>query len=262
MNITSKVSINDVHKCYDFAEKMYHNQAASTKQFGSKILRKKEDYIADHVRGKIVEFGFKNFMKNNLNLDFEVDLKIYDGHHNHDDGNDLETVYIKGEKYSFNFKTDIKGIASNSQWLLIEKHKFWAKIYVVCKITNFASGKDFEKKLYDYRDKEWHVDILGYAYNKDIIHKDTQLPWIGFRKGEKLYKGSLINSLKPQKEKLDPKEFEKVLKSKLNETSSSMSYIGFPLDCEYNYGYPIKWLRQNWDSFKSLIENHSEIKEN
>ena len=50
-----------VEKCFEFANEMYDKQAGSKKDHG-KGERSYKDYIADHVRGKIAEFGFQKFL--------------------------------------------------------------------------------------------------------------------------------------------------------------------------------------------------------
>lgn len=263
MNFVYKVEDKDVNRCYRFAEDLYERDAASARNFGTKMIRSKEDYISDHVRGKVAEFGFRQFLNDNLQVDFEVDLNVYDGHHNHDNGNDLATIYLGGQSYKFGFKTDVKGIAANSSWLLIEDHKFWAQIYVVCKALNIPSGYEFEEDPYRYRGMDWDIRVEGYTYNKDIYSLEENLPWFGFKKDERLFSKSAISGFKSIKNDVQPKEFTRLLSERLHEFEDmNKAYIGSPLVAKLNYGYPVGWLRNDqtdWIKFKEIIKKYSEL---
>ncbi|WP_230301125.1 hypothetical protein [Peribacillus simplex] len=74
----------------------------------------------------------------------------------------MATVFIKGEKRAFQYKTDIKGLHLKGQWLLVEDHKFWAQMYVVYKLQNIEKAEEFEKNPYLFKDNEFNVGILGY----------------------------------------------------------------------------------------------------
>ena len=150
------VTKDEVKKCFSFAEELYDKEAASFKQFGRRdIKREKNDYISDHVIGKVVEFGFRRFLEENFNVSFYVDLEIWDDPHVHDNGNDMSIVVINGENRSFQFKTDIKGSRSSSKWLLVEKQKitdFDTKIYVIGILSEIPDGKEFEENPYNFFD--------------------------------------------------------------------------------------------------------------
>lgn len=265
MQYEFEVGIHEVEKCFDFAEKLYARRAASLRQFGTEISRVKEDYISDHVRGKVVEYGFKAFLEHHFNISFDVDCNIYDGQLNTDKGNDLAQVYINGMRRSFDFKTDIKGVRARAQWLLIESHKFWAQIYVIGKLTNIPDGEGFEKAPYSFKSSDWIVRIEGYILNKDIYDNNTSLPWFPFYRGDRLFSSRTIKGLQDEKRRLNPIEFKMLLDRRVEEISKlspNSVYIGGPLDCELNYGYPIKWLRnsqEDWEHFKNILINYSKL---
>jgi len=77
VNTNINVTESEVHASFTFAEELYEKMAASPKQFGRRdIIRKRNDYIADHVIGKVVEFGFKRFLEENFGISFVVDLTL------------------------------------------------------------------------------------------------------------------------------------------------------------------------------------------
>jgi len=257
-----KVKSQEVNRCFKFGEKLYHKNAASSKQFGRRGLnRTKNDFIADHVIGKAVEFAFSHFLRENFNIDFLVDMEIWENHHIHDEGNDLSTVYISGQQFSFKYKTDIKGSRSKSKWLIVEDHKingFNTQIYVTGILTNIPDGKDLENNPYRFKNKDWYVKILGYALNKDLYNKEENKGWFEFQKGERLYSPSILYRLKPMHRNVPIQDFHTFLENVVKEKSY---FIGPPLDCNLNYGLPISWLKntlEDWRKFKNIITQKSE----
>jgi hypothetical protein len=265
MEFTVPVDKFDIEKCYQFAKDLYHNDAASAKQFGTAEKRSENDFIADHVRGKAVEFGFRTFLERNFGISFEVDCNVYHGHLNTDGGNDLGIVLIEGVRHSIPHKIDIKGVRTKAQWLLVEKHKFWAEIYVVGKLTSIPDGEEFERNPERFLDQEWMVTIQGYVQASEIVHPKDKLPWFAFQKGDRLYSSRVIRKLRHEKQRLRPSQFRhrltEVVRSIQANAPNTAVYIGDVLDCEYNYGYPLSWLRNtadDWQRFKHLLLTKSQ----
>jgi hypothetical protein len=257
---TFTVNQEDVQKCFDFAEDLYEKQATSTKDHGNTDLarRSKEDFISDHVRGKIAEFAFQRFLQHNYHISFEVDLNIYPGEHNHDDGNDLATIFIGGEKRQFPYKTDIKGLPARGQWLLIESHKFWAQMFVVCKLVDIEDVQDFESNPYSYKDRDYRVSVLGYCINKNIFDIVSKQARFIFNQADRLYSSKLINRLnKTSSLKLSPPDFHQILLTNLAQINLEERYIGPNLKSRLNFGYPVKWLSNDWVSFIKILYTKS-----
>ncbi len=260
------VPLEDVKQCFRFAEELYDKKAASLKQFGrSQIIRKKNDYIADHVIGKVVEIGFKRFLEVNYNISFKVDFDIWEDQLVHDEGNDLATVIINGENKQFKFKTDIKGSRQSSKWLLVERHKiinFGTQIYVIGILESIPEGEGFENNPYNYLYHRWNVRIKGYAYNTDFVDEKTRRGWIEYKKGEKLYNPPILKKCKWKYRNLSHSDYQILLAKTIHEAPPySNKHIGGPLDCEMNFGLPIDWLRntnEDWSVFCRLLHKHSE----
>ncbi|PAE23874.1 hypothetical protein CHI10_15635 [Bacillus sp. 7894-2] len=265
MQYLINVPIEDVKQCFSFAEQLYQKKAASLKQFGRKqLIREKNDYIADHVIGKSVEIGFKRFLEINCGISFKVDFDIWEDQLIHDNGNDLATVFFNGESKKFTFKTDIKGTRKSSKWLLVERHKivnFNTKIYVVGLLDSIPEGKAFENNPYGYLNHSWNVRILGYALNRDIVDPQTKRGWIEYKKGDHLYSPSILEKCKSRNRNLSHSEYQKLLNNVIKNIPENWNrHIGGPLDCEINYGLPIKWLRNtnlDWENFCKIINKYS-----
>lgn len=267
LNTNISVTESEVNASFTFAEELYKKMAASPKQFGRRdIIRKRNDYIADHVIGKVVEFGFKRFLEENFKISFSVDLTVWDDQHVHDNGHDMATVIIDGEERNFHFKTDIKGSRSSSKWLLVEKQKmtdFDTKIYVIGILTNMPDGQDFENDPYAFRGHDWQVNILGYAFNKDLVDPETRKGWIEYKAGERLYNPWLIRNLRGKNNNVisNHRSFQENLTRLINNApENSRKHIGPKLDCTLNYGLPIGWLRntrEDWIKFADVVRGHS-----
>lgn len=267
VNIQKKfiVGSNEVHKCFDFAEELYSAKATSRKDHGNKGLevRNKNDFIADNVRGKIAEFAFKQFLECNFKISFVVDLEIYPGEHNHDEGNDLSTIYINGEERRFDYKTDIKGLPKKGQWLLVESHKFWAQFFVVCRLNDIEDVNKFEENPFLYKNKEFCVSILGYCNNKRIVDKQEKTPRFKFVQNNRLYSSKVITALDNLLQgnqnilKLAQNNFQQNLNLAIKQVKEQDRYIGPLLKSELNYGYPVKWLRSDWQSFVKILDTKS-----
>lgn len=261
-----KITESEVSTCFKFAEELYAKKAASPKQFGRPdIIRVKNDYIADHVIGKVVEIGFKKFLEHNFNISFAVDFRVWEDQHKHDNGNDMEDVIMDNRNYKFSLKTDIKGSRQSSKWLLVEEHKitkFDTKIYVIGILNGIPDGKEFEEDPYKFLDYEWNVEILGYALNKDLADKVTKKGWIEYKKNERLISPSIIEPCKEKNKTLSHADFQELLNKYLNNSPKTWSkYIGPKLDCKLNYGLPISWLRNSdwhWVVFEEIIKRNSE----
>jgi hypothetical protein len=255
----------DVDQCFKFAEDLYKRKAASLKQFGRRsIIRKQNDYIADHVIGKVVELGFKKFLEINFNISFEVNFDIWEDQHVHDNGNDLANISIKGEWKQFSLKTDIKGSRKSAKWLLVEKHKiinFDTKIYVTGILSNIPDGKEFEQNPYKYKDATWEVLIQGYALNKDLVDPITRHGWIEYKKGDLLWSPSILKRCKGKYRNLSHQEFQKLVAKTIESIPDNWNKkIGGRLDCELNFGLPIDWLRNSdldWKKFSRILQEQS-----
>ncbi|WP_214749475.1 hypothetical protein [Exiguobacterium sp. E.VS.2] len=267
------ISREEVNSCFDFAQELYALKAASTKQFGRKdIIRNKNDFIADHVIGKVVEYGFQHFLEENFNISFLVDFEIWNDPHIHDNGHDMSTIIVNKEKRTFQFKTDIKGSRSSSRWLLVEKQKitdFGTQIYVIGILKGIPEGKEFEENPFKFIDHDWKVSILGYALNRDLVDPITRRGWIEYKKGERLYNPSILKHLEGKNrsnnltnKKYSHSEFQRELLNILkNPTRETKQYIGGTLDANINYGLPIKWLRnsqEDWYKFEKILHVYSD----
>ena len=262
LKIKVTVKKDRVNACFEFAENIYHSKATSMKNHGNTgvKMRSKHDFIADIVRGKIAEFAFQKFLEENYDISFEVDVNVYQGEHNHDNGNDLATVLIEGEKRAFQYKIDIKGLNLKGHWLLVEDHKFWAQMYVVCRLHNIEDAAEFEKNPYMFKDTEFNVSILGYCMNKHLYDVSTNQAWFIFRQGQRLYSSKVIDSFKPNEVlRNPPKAFYEKLSNQIQNLSIRERFIGPNLISNINYGLPVKWLSNDWNNFVAIIKRYSTV---
>lgn len=268
MNRLFKVDQESVNRCYDFAKQLYDQRAASEKQFGRSFNRIENDYIADHVRGKVVEFAYKSFFEKNYGFSFEVDLNIYPDQLQTDDSNDLATIILDGNDLHNNTKVDIKGVSEKGQWLLIEKYKFIADIYLVGRVNSISDSKNFEKDPFSYKNNAWIVEVIGFASRKAIVDSYDR-PYFSFTQGSKLYSKWIYKDLeKKYREGNNAEYFSKVLEESIAKKKIAHPdwnvFIGAELYNALNYGMPLLWLRNtdtDWERFVQYIKGRVVVKE-
>ncbi|WP_283154138.1 hypothetical protein [Guptibacillus hwajinpoensis] len=162
------------------------------------LKRSMEDYLIDTIRGKIAEYVFKEFFENiEKSYSIEIDNKIYKSTIVTDNGNDLESLIKNGnDRYLNNFKVDIKGSKTESQWLLIEDSKAVSDVYVFVKIEfeeeHFFGENMVDKKsltfqnyrenlikiiLNKFSNNKYYGKVSGFAYMTDIVSNGDKIPY-------------------------------------------------------------------------------------
>ncbi|WP_342554224.1 ATP-dependent helicase [Paenibacillus sp. FSL R7-0652] len=255
-----EVTVKEIEASFAFAEELYEKNAASQKQFGrGDIIRQKNDFIADHVLGKAAEYALCSFLNSYFDIQFEVDLNVWNDPLIHDEGNDLSVLYLNGNPHHLPFKVDIKGTRKHSKWLVVEKHKitnFKTLVYVIVRLVNLPTGKIFENDPYIYRGKPWKARIEGYAWVSDVMEVYSQTGWFEFKKGDRLLNPNILVPIKDEISQVSASEYQKKLSHLLSRTPEEQKYIGPQLDCLMNFGLPHSWLRssiEEWNDFADIL---------
>ncbi|MED2844425.1 hypothetical protein [Bacillus toyonensis] len=233
----------------------FQNQERSARSNG--------DYFIDVIEGKLAEFAFSDFCGFLHGFTFEIDTKIYKGTTVTDGGNDVQILYYPQGKFLSNLKVDIKSTKVGHQWLLVEKKKVFADVYVLVKLQfeneSFLSDIFIDPNQLDsdiYRRKvsediflkfkgKYYAEIAGFALLTDLIDPITNKSWFEFPSNEKLLKtGELKNvvSDSPEKNREIISEYQDVLKG-----------LNVELKAEVNYGLPAYLLRKNIRDWRWLF---------
>ncbi len=242
---------SSIKRSVDFAHKIVGTNAQSKRDFQSKLERSEIDAIADTVKGKLAELGFAEFAKWSAGLIINPDFEIYSDTLQIDFGQDVDEVMIGGKNARCRSKIDVKATRSSSQWLLVEQGKFWSDAYVLVKVL---VPSDAEKNLKWLGSKSITATIEGFAYHFDLIDQKTKSPWFKFKQGTQLFSTKVLDNL-PTKTFWDAHTLRDWLR-KMNKEEKIRS-IGPWLKAKWNYGLPIKWLRNSddeWNSFFQWIE--------
>jgi len=248
---------------HSFASSEYQK---SSKDFGSKLVQAREstDKIADTISGKLGEFAFKEFCRQN-GLDIEIDLSLKKGYREIDDGQDILTVNGKVPKLKF----DIKESKKYAQWLLVESHKIseeviLADVYIFVRL-DLPKNIEHDLKLFDV--ETINAEITGFVYKEDFFDMDNE-PWFNYKAGSKLLKEKIATGLFQTKELTYgnyKKEFivTEFIEKKLIKNDDT--FLNISLKAENNFGLPIGMLRNkksDYDELFSLLLNESVYSEN
>lgn len=248
------VNSQDVAKSFEFATEITTDNNQSSCDFGRTDLRRSfADRIADCAEGKIAEFGFVALGRK-FGVSIGLDFKIYPSKNITDYGQDVETVDGKACRY----RVDIKATRSSSQWLLVERHKFWkgcAFVLVKAKLPHDLENRTPEQ-LVSMSNLQVETEVMGFAYAEDFLDAMNQ-PWFLFKQGSRLLSTSMFR-LRPNKQfgtadKCLQKSQEWLRSGKIKE-------IGPVLKSAENFGYPVCLLRntdEDWKTLFSLLKTSS-----
>ncbi|HDR7670366.1 TPA: hypothetical protein QCX97_004276 [Bacillus wiedmannii] len=270
-----KILIKEAHlrECIRFAiNTLTPNGSEMTKfdfQNQERSARSNGDYFIDVIEGKLAEFTFSDFCRILHGFTFEIDTKIYKGTTVTDGGNDVQILYYSQKKRISNLKVDIKSTKVGNQWLLVEKKKVFADVYVLVKLQfeneSFLSDIFIDPNQLDsdiYREKvtqdiflkfkgQYYAEIAGFALLTDLIDPITNKPWFEFASEEKLLKvRELINvvSDSPEKNREIISEYQDVLEG-----------LNVELKAEANYGLPANLLRKNFEAWQWLFKKIKQV---
>jgi hypothetical protein len=222
-----EVTGTDLEQCLKFATSV----AQSDRQFGSAASREDPQRVLDTFEGKVAEVVIRNLARLN-GIEVELDFELYpEGVH--DNGSDLLSLTIDGERRVPNAKIDVKAIAAGSRWLLVERHKYgpeWATHYALVLLG--ASRDD----LSDYCESGRGLTSLsavtkGWVRSQDLFASDGR-PYVEIPQGGRLRR---VNS-RFGRTPTGP------LLADFREAWPTMPELGPKLDAPMNYGMLGEWL--------------------
>ncbi|MGY4556841.1 hypothetical protein COL22_02110 [Bacillus thuringiensis] len=270
-----KILIKEAHlrECIRFAINTLNPNGSEMTMFDfqnqERSARSKGDYFIDVIEGKLAEFAFSDFCDALYGFTFEIDTKIYKGTTVTDGGNDVQILYHSKGKYISNLKVDIKSTKVGHQWLLVEKKKIFADVYVLVKLQfeneSFLSDINIDLNQLDsetYRESLtdnillkfkglYHAEIAGFALLTDLIDPITNKPWFEFASEEKLLKVRELESIvsdSPEKNREIIREYQDVLEG-----------LKIELKAEVNYGLPANLLRKNFKAWQWLLKKIEQV---
>lgn len=245
-----RVSNDAVERAFGFAEEVWDKRAQSTKDFGSVTARKKNDFVADMVEGKVSEDIFLSFLMNNfLDLQSIVDYNIYENPHDIDFGNDLQDFIYKGIRREGLFKTDIKSARHYSKWLLVEKHKCWADVYILISIKGL--NDDWEYNPYAVNKQGITGEVAGFAYYTDLIDQETKKPWFIFKQKDPLYQSDDVIQILRRQRIADAVHLAGILDKGVK--AGDIRTMNVRLKSPVNYGMPRSILRNSQNEWRKFL---------
>lgn len=248
------IPASDAKKCYDFAREFVSaKNKKSSLDFGSNINRNYTDKIADAAEGKLGETAFSIMLKK-LGIDYFPDFSITKGRLNTDEGQDVEAVKLNGKEHILSKKIDIKTAKMHCQWLLAEKHKFWADIYVLFGIDLPAEIEYDLTLLLKHLEKDVQCELKGYALKRDFFDSQDET-WFKFTADSSLLKPGFVKEIiaeaKNQNEKLSKTLLMKYYSS--SNVPESDRFMNVKLKAPINYGLPVFLIRKDIDGLKRLL---------
>ena len=143
----------------------YVNAEKSLKNFGnSSAIRSKQRQYNDAYAGRIGELMFSKMLeKYDYRLSFDEEIRV--GNNVGDGGKDITGFETDGLKFILDKKIDIK--STNGNWLLVERHRFTADVYVLLRVT--VKG----------------VHYRGYALREDFFDQSLMAKYT-YKSGDKL----------------------------------------------------------------------------
>jgi len=248
------VPSNDAKKCYEFAREFVSAEnEKSGLDFGGRKNRNYTDKIADAAEGKLGEVAFSILMRK-FGIEYIPDFSIQKGRLSTDDGQDVSLIKLIGEDQSLSTKIDIKTAKMHCQWLLAEKHKFWADIYVLFGIDLPAEIEHDLKLLLKHLENDIECEFKGYALKRDFYDSQDEI-WFNFAEQSSLLKPKFIKELIRQAEEKNGNYTKAVLKEIY--TSSRIPicdrFMNIKLKAPVNYGLPVFFIRKDIEGLISLL---------
>ena len=245
---------DDAKKCCEFAKEFISlKNKKSGLDFGSKNIRSYADKIADAAEGKIGEAAFRILMKK-FGIEYVPDFSIQEGRLNTDDGQDVSLIKLIGEDQNQAVKIDIKTAKMHSQWLLAEKHKFWADIYVLIGIGLPAKAEHDLNLLLKHLENEIECEFKGYALKSDFYDSDDEI-WFNFTEKSSLLRPKFIKELIGQAEKQNKNYTKTDLRElyKKSKVAAKDRFMNVKLKASVNYGLPVFLIRKDIEGLISLL---------
>jgi hypothetical protein len=163
------------NECIEWGES-FSKYGKSQKNFGdSSFVRSKDRLVRDAVLGRVGELGLGEIGKEyDVELKFNTALRY--GKREGDNGQDINGIVVDGVKRHLIPKIDVKTSQFNSGWLLVERYRLEASIYVFMR----ADANELKK-----------VEFVGYAFYNDFFAKDK--PIFRYLRGDKLLHPIYLN---------------------------------------------------------------------
>ncbi|KFI04775.1 hypothetical protein P8852_05890 [Bacillus spizizenii] len=238
-----------IRKCYKFALDAWEKRSQSQKQFGTGAIRKKNEFIADQLSGKLAECLFKLIVEDQYeNVQVQLNFTHYPDPLQTDNGD--VSIYVDGELLSS--RIDIKGSSHRAQWLLVEEHKFkdlstgkpLSDCYVMIRFSeSMPTSQTLRNNPQQILEvQEISGEITGWANHSDFLSPADNKEWFVFERGQRPWKRQVLPSpFYPN----DLKHLKNCIKSSIKKKGFTDNdiYLSVPLDAKINIGLPIYWLR-------------------
>lgn len=255
MKFKFPISPQAKRRAFTFAEDIASKQAQSKRDFGSEKVRGRADFIADTVEGKLAEEGFASFLLQNYGIQSKVDYDIYADKTETDYGNDLQEIMTGGKNRIALFKVDIKSTRPYAQWMLVERHKFIANVFVMVSISGMKD--DWEKDPYASKNCKLWATVVGFAYYTDFIDIESRKPWFLFKQGDPLIREKDVRAVITHlQERIKVTPFTVKRRLQVHISKGKIKPMNVKLKSPINYAIPKAWLRNekdDWDIFIEMI---------
>lgn len=254
----------EVALAYAFARKIIRRGGSSAQQstldFQTPEDRTATDATADTVLGKIAEFAFSRFADANLGFKPLVDLNIYPGVRNHDNGDDIRDIVVNGDNTTSAVKADVKGIRAASSWLLLETFKVQqnnSDYYILVRALDLPGGPEWEREPAAHEFRPWRLRVEGFVHKSSlyIMENGNYVARFEYLRGEKPLKSAAFSLLKNEFYVNDAATFNKRVRAVIQGSNDRMK-LNMSLKASNNTAFPLDWLASSdveWLKFAEAV---------
>ena len=236
-----------VVEALEFAEGFIAN-GKSGKDFGNtSIVRNDKVRLSDSALGSIGETAF-SIAASWYGLDIQGDQTLRYGNDCGDYGQDIRKLSVCGEPRFLLPKLDVKTTKKGNGWLLVERHRLQASIFVLVHADIPREAKSNPDLL--LRDIE--CQVVGFALHYDFIRDDGH-PIFQYTKGQSLLKPNIATELVLNADALTPE----AMKRWWDENSPTDPYMNVQLSCPDQCGLPNQILRTDAEDLFNIMKGMS-----
>ena len=236
-----------VVEALEFAEGFITN-GKSGKDFGNtSIIRNDKVRLSDSALGSIGETAF-SIASSRYGLDIQGDQTLRYGNDCGDYGQDIRKLSVCGEPRFLLPKLDVKTTKKGNGWLLVERHRLQASIFVLVHADIPREAKSNPDLLLG----DIECQVVGFALHYDFIGDDGH-PLFQYTKGQSLLKPNIATELVLNAEAPNRKEMTRWWK----ENNPTDPFMNVQLSCPDQCGLPNQMLRTDAEDLFNIMKGMS-----
>jgi len=241
-----------VVEALEFAEGFIAN-GKSGKDFGNtSIVRNDKVRLSDSALGSIGETAF-SIAASRYGLDIQGDQTLRYGNDCGDYGQDIRKISVCGEPRFLLPKLDVKTTKKGNGWLLVERHRLQASIFVLVHADIPREAKSNPDLLLG----DIECQVIGFALITDFMGDDGH-PLFQFKQGQSLIKPSIAMEVLSNARAPNRKELRRAWTEKTVHPLNSIDpYMNVQLSCPDQCGLPNQILRTDAEYLFNIMKGMS-----